>query len=86
MSFRHERSFRLPFGAKVIFVARPDGVSRIIEPEPPAGLSKRQRRKLLDAYVVASRDFFDDLAVMLGGPVVTLDEAGMHVSRPRTLQ
>ncbi|RVD69859.1 MAG: hypothetical protein E5V62_03220 [Mesorhizobium sp.] len=84
--FRHIRAFSLPYGATVTFNWGAEGFDRVVDPKPPPDLSPRQRQQFLDAYLAARRDFLNDLSAMLGGPVVILDEMGVHTSHPGARQ
>jgi hypothetical protein len=86
MTVLHQRSFPLPFGRSANFKYGPDGVSCVIRPEPAAIRSSRARRRFIDAYRTARRDFMADLAVLLNGPVIVADEMGVEVIRPGTRQ
>ena len=72
-----ERSFDLPFGYRATFIWRsPDEPTEVRwSPDQPRIRKPRPQRKFLSAYQAARREFFEDVAAVLGGiiPIVDTD-------------
>jgi hypothetical protein len=70
-----ERAFDLPFGYCATFIWR-----RVDEPfevhwspDQPRIRKPRSQRKFLAAYQAARREFFEDVAAVVGSRILTLD-------------
>ena len=70
-----ERSFDLPFGHRATFIWRcPYGPLEVRwSPDQPRIRKPRPQRKFLAAYQAARREFFDEVAAVVGGSVLILD-------------
>ena len=67
-----ERAFDLPFGYRATFIWR--GPDEPIEvrwlPDQPHIRKPRPQRKFLAAYQAARREFFEDVAAVVGGKIL----------------
>jgi len=81
-----KRSFDLPFGYRATFIW--GGGDEPIEvrwsPDQPRIRKPRPQRKFLAAYQVARREFFEGVAAVLGGRILTLDTDLKAVLRARS--
>jgi hypothetical protein len=70
-----ERGFDLPFGYRATLIwRRPYGPLEVCwSPDHPCIRKPRQQRKFLAAYQVARREFFEEVAAVVGGRVLILD-------------
>jgi hypothetical protein len=70
-----ERNFDLPFGYRATFIwHRPDGLLEVCwSPDQPCIRKPRPQRKFLAAYQAARREFFEELAVVVGGIITIVD-------------
>lgn len=67
----------LPLGYRVTFTwSKEDGISAGWEPDTPRIKSLRAWRKFRDAYNVARRAFYEDVATCIGGSVLIMDIDG----------
>jgi hypothetical protein len=70
-----ERSFDLPFGYRATFILRrPYGPLEIRwSPDQPRIRKPRPQREFRPAYQAARREFFEDVAAVVGGGILILD-------------
>ena len=70
-----ERNFDLPFGYRATFIwRRPYGPLEVCwSPDQPCIRKTRPQRKFLAAYQAARREFFEELAVVVGGIITIVD-------------
>ena len=70
-----ERAFDLPFGYRATFIwRRPDGPLEVCwSPDQPRIRKPRPQRKFLAAYQAARREFFEEVAAVVGGIILILD-------------
>jgi hypothetical protein len=70
-----ERAFDLPFGYRATFIwRRPYGPLEVSwSPDQPCIRKPRPQRKFLAAYKAARREFFEELAVVVGGIITIVD-------------
>src|SRR5215208_3860522 len=70
-----ERCFDLPLGYRATFTWRcPFGPLEVCwSPNQPSIRRPRPRRKFLEAYQAARREFFKELALVVGGTVLVVD-------------
>ena len=70
-----ERAFDLPFGYRATFIwRRPYGPLEVCwSPDQPCIRKPRPQRKFLAAYQAARREFFEELAVAVGGIITIVD-------------
>ena len=70
-----ERNFDLPFGYRATFIwRRPYGPLEVCwSPDQPFIRRPRPRRKFLEAYQAARREFLEELAVAVGGLITIVD-------------
>jgi hypothetical protein len=70
-----ERNFDLPFGYRATFIwRRPYGPLEVCwSPDRPCIRKPRPQRKFLAAYQAARREFFEELAVVVGGIITIVD-------------
>jgi hypothetical protein len=70
-----ERAFDLPFGYRATFIWRsPLGPLEVCwSPDQPFIRRPRPRRKFLEAYQAARREFFKEVALVVGGIVLVVD-------------
>jgi hypothetical protein len=69
-----ERAFDLPFGYRATFIwRRPDEPIEVHwSPDQPRIRQPRPQRKFLAAYQAARREFFGDVAAVVGGSILVL--------------
>jgi hypothetical protein len=67
-----ERQFVLPFGYEATFVWNA-GLEVHWKPDTPRILKRRARNKLFGAYRAARREFFEEVAVLVGGNILVVD-------------
>jgi hypothetical protein len=70
-----ERAFDLPFGYRATFIwrGRDEPIEVHWSPDLPRIQKQRPQRKFLTAYQAARREFFENVAAVVGGAILTLD-------------
>jgi hypothetical protein len=70
-----ERNFDLPFGYRATFTwHHPYGPLKVCwAPDQPRIRKPRPRRRFLGAYCNARREFLEEIAVIVGGPILIVD-------------
>ena len=70
-----ERAFDLPFGYRAAFIwSRPDGPIEVHwSPHLPSIRKPRPQRKFLAVYQAFRREFFEEVAAVLGESLLILD-------------
>jgi hypothetical protein len=70
-----ERGFDLPFGYRATFILRrPYGPLEVSwSPDQPRIRKPRPQRKFRAAYQAARREFFEEVAAVVGGRILILD-------------
>jgi hypothetical protein len=70
-----ERAFDLPFGYRATFIwSQPDGPIEVHwSPHLPCIRKPRPQRKFLAAYQAFRREFFEDVAAVVGGRILVVD-------------
>jgi predicted transcriptional regulator of viral defense system len=79
------RTLALPMGFKVTFKFTPTTHDLQVEWEPavPSISSPRHRRKFIESYQAARREFFADVATSIGGSIAVADLTGeMEIIQP----
>ena len=88
----HKRTVRPPHGYRATFVFRSQDTSLEVpwDPDVPSSSrfrSNRAQRKLIGAYESARDDFLRDVATMLSGEVLVVDEGSrLTTIEPGTVQ
>jgi hypothetical protein len=74
-----ERTYRLPFGYEATFSwQQPDGLNVSWTPGPPAIRKLRPQRKFFEAYKAARRQFFEEVAAIVGGNILIIDSPDLQ--------
>jgi hypothetical protein len=76
-----KRSYPLPLGFCVTFQWGRAGTPRV-----PVVRQARARRKFLEAYAAVRREFFTEVAAVIGGAVLVVDTDGDEGIKPPTKQ
>ena len=72
------RTYASLFGYAATFSWQPDGLNVSLTSDPPVIRKPRPQRKFFEAYKTARRQFFEEVAAIVGGNILIIDSPDLQ--------